>query len=164
LYIFDFQQDLVRDDIFSASIHDELRSKHITAIAVDQRENIYIGSLGEVAVFNHHSTSLKVSVSLNIYFTDCAISKILVDPRLGILVGTDGAGAFIIDSDLQILQEFVSNPYDPATIPDNSVSDIFVDPDNRIWIGGRGLSYYDPNRLKFQTYQQLPNNPNSLIH
>src|SRR5690606_21530705 len=38
------------------------------------------------------------------------------------------------------------------------------DPDNRIWIAGRGLSYYDPNRLKFQTYQQLPNNPNSLIH
>src|SRR5690606_40612748 len=92
------------------------------------------------------------------------IRKILPDRQQRIFIGTDGAGVFQVNADLVLLEAFASDQNDPASIPDNSISDIYMDPDNRLWISGRGLSYHDPNRPRFQTYQHQTNNPNSVTH
>lgn len=162
--IFDHRQELVRDDVFRPSLQQQLRNKNITAIAVDSLRHIYIGYSGKLSVFRSESAALKTDETLNRLFGDCAIRKILPDRQQRIFVGTDGAGVFQVNADLTLLEAFASDQNDPASIPDNSISDIYMDPDNRLWISGRGLSYHDPNRPRFQTYQHQTNNPNSLTH
>ena len=53
---------------------------------------------------------------------------------------------------------FVHNPYNPKTISFNSVSSVFVDNTDMLWVGttGMGIDYYDPRSNKFNVLKIIP--------
>ncbi len=164
VFVFDLKTASLRHDFIQPSLLKDIKNKKITAIGIDHQQNVFIGASGKLYTFKLESNTINTDEHLNRQFNNCEIRKILVDKANNVFIGTDGAGIYKVNTNLQLLQSFISDQDNPATIADNSVSDIFIDSDNRIWIGGRGLSYTDPNKLKFQFIQHQTNKPNSLIH
>lgn len=158
---FDYKRSAIRRNVFYGSLGG---GKNISALAVDSKKNVFVGYDGKVFVFRNTQSQAITSAHLNGLFNNSAIRKILPDSEDQIYIGTDGAGVYIIDQELSVKSTITADQDNPKAIPDNSISDVVIDDDNRIWLSGMGISYYDPNKTPFKLYHHVPNDQNSLIY
>ena len=63
-----------------------------------------------------------------------------------------GTGVGLSRYDGYELLNFVNDPYDDYSIPDGPINCLFLDLDNNLWIGGNGLSRFNPKTWKFSRY------------
>lgn len=160
---FNHKKGEILKDIISPVILKEINQKNITALNVDQFKNIYLGSKGKIISFKINDSTFKTSATLNKLFNNSEIKKI-INYNDDLYVGTEGAGLLKINNDLTLIKSFTYDINNPSTIKGNLIFDIYIDHDERIWVAGEGVNYFDPNKLKFKVFQHQTNNSNSLIH
>ena len=83
-----------------------------------------------------------------------------------LLVGTDGAGVYRIDTETnKVTGRYIANEDDDKSLSGNTISDIYVDEHKSIWISTytNGISYLDSNFPDIQWIKHGQNNSNSLI-
>ncbi|MFB6343702.1 two-component regulator propeller domain-containing protein [Saccharicrinis sp. FJH62] len=82
-----------------------------------------------------------------------------------IYVGHVAEGLSIIDLSSKSAVNFRHDPTDPSSLPDNTVTCLFKDSKDRMWIGTRnGLSLFDPDTYKMINFKNKPEDPNSLSY
>lgn len=83
-----------------------------------------------------------------------------------LIVGTDGAGIFVIDPENKILlNRYISDEDNPYSLSGNTVSEILVDKQKSVWISTstNGISCYSPQLPEINQIKHEYKNPNSLI-
>ena len=83
-----------------------------------------------------------------------------------VLVGTDGSGVYQVDTtNGQLINRYLSDEDNDGSLSGNTVSDIFVDERNCIWISTytNGISYLAPNSPEIHWIRHGHNNRNSLV-
>lgn len=139
----------------------------VRAIAQDKDGFMWFGSSegldrfdGHQFVSFHHDTSLPNSLSSNV------ISRIIVDSKGQLWVGTFGGGLNLYRDISQDFIRFTTNIKDRA-LTNDTVNALFEDSSGRIWIGtanGLNILSLDNGQWRIKRIQQELGNPNSLSH
>src|SRR5690606_5772120 len=96
--------------------------------------------------------------SQNTFFT------IITLPDGTLMCGSENNGLFQINAQGEVLNHYVSSKNDESSLLSNSIWSLYLDDDNKIWLGyyNKGVAKYDKLYDKFNDIASYYNNPNSL--
>ncbi len=79
-------------------------------------------------------------------------------------VSTDGGGVVVVNSNLQVLETYLTNEDDVSSLSSNAAYDIFSDRYDRLWVTtyGGGVNMVKPSVQPFRNFTHEINNSNSL--
>ncbi|MEP5340202.1 MAG: two-component regulator propeller domain-containing protein [Algibacter sp.] len=138
--------------------------KPIQTLFIDKDNTLWIGSVS-CGLFN-----LKKNIS-NSYFdlNDINISKnrylsIEQLPDSTIMCGTENDGLIHINTNGDVIKNYLTDRTNQKSILSNSIWSLFVDANGRVWLGyyNKGVAVYDELYDKFKDLESITNNPNSL--
>lgn len=136
---------------------------HIQKTEIDSKGTIWVGTTTS-GLYKIDSNENGRYVIEQFPITSKRILSLLSTPRKTILCGTENDGMFEIDRKGNILNHYLNNKFLDNDIKSNSIWSLFLDNQERIWIGyyNNGVGVYDELYDKFADIQSKPNNPNSL--
>ncbi len=136
---------------------------HIRSTEVDSRGTIWLGTTSN-GLYKVDGNENGRYVIEHFPVTSKRILSLLDTPRKTVLCGTENDGMFEIDRKGNILHHYLNNKFDDNGIKSNSVWSLFLDDQERIWIGyyNNGVGVYDTLYDKFADIESQTNNPNSL--
>ena len=81
-----------------------------------------------------------------------------------ILCATENDGLIVVDNQGNVQKKYVNSKYNNRSLGSNSVWSLFLDKENRIWLGyyNKGLGVFDRINSKVRGIESLPGNPQSL--
>lgn len=97
-------------------------------------------------------------------FTKNRFMSIINLPDGSLMCGIENDGLIHIRKDGSVINHYLSKKTDAKGILVNSIWSLFLDNNERIWIGyhNAGIAIYDKLHDKFKDIESLPNNSNSL--
>lgn len=124
-----------------------LPNSPITAIYSDQKENIYIGTMGTdrigVCEMNLQSEVIK-ELDINKKFPGLIYQSIFIDSQNNLWFGTYNKG--LIKQVGNKYTQYLFDPYNPNSIPGNDIRCIFESNDHSVWVGtSNGLAAFTNN-------------------
>ncbi len=134
-------------------------------------ESLLIDDEGSLWMGTHSKGLIKVAINSEkrhvLSAHDITSERILAmvqAPDGNILCGTENDGLFVLSKDGELVKNYRRDKFDLNSIESNSVWSLFVDRQERIWIGyyNNGVGVYDRFYDKFRDIQSLPNVQNSL--
>ncbi|TLX75590.1 hypothetical protein E9993_08500 [Labilibacter sediminis] len=139
----------------------------IESILVDKQDRLWLTTNFGLYLFNDQT--IKTKLIIKDYDSSHSLAT---DPRKPLTLdndgviwyGTHGSGLYLIHPSLKI-NKFVHNPFDKASISQNSINCIYNDTlSGNMWIGtfGAGVNIYNGKTSKFDLIKHNPINPNSL--
>jgi signal transduction histidine kinase/ligand-binding sensor domain-containing protein/DNA-binding response OmpR family regulator len=157
------EDDIMAPLSFITSKGKEKITTHIKTTQVDSKGTIWLGSTTQ-GLFKVDGNENGRYVIEHFPITSKRILSLLDTPRETILCGTENDGMFEIDRKGKVLNHYLNNKFDDNGIKSNSVWSLFLDNQERIWIGyyNNGIGVYDELYDKFADLESKPNNPNSL--
>jgi len=135
----------------------------IEYIFIDKHQ-VYVGTFSNSAYVINTETN-KIT-SLSHIIPSVPIRSITATQNHEILIATDGSGLYSISPlNQQLLHHYTSNEDDPSSIGGNTVSSIYVDERNCIWVSTstNGISILDPQYPDIQWTRHEFMNSNSLL-
>lgn len=90
------------------------------------------------------------------------VSAILETQKGDIVVGTWGAGVYVLNTNLEISRYYRHSAENPNSLGCNSVNNIIEDRYDNLWIGGQDALSVLNSSGKFRTYTMQPNNLKTL--
>ena len=162
-----------RTHIFTHYRHDysgktnSLMADGVTHITGDNRGNLWLATyLAGIDCFDKKTKRFK-------HYNRSNIKDLVSDYNWYVMpyddttiyVGHVSDGFSIIHLNTKSAVNFRNDPNDPSSLPDNTVTCIYKDSKNHIWIGTRnGLSLFDPATQAMINFYHDPKNLNSLSH
>lgn len=147
---------------FSEEILPFTTGTHIESLYI-HGQNLYIGTFSEGAFAVNMVTGQMKSFSD--FIPPMPVRTFSHTKDNSVLVGVDGAGVFRIDAATgKLVDHYTTDEDDDKSLNGNTVTDICVDGQDRIWISTstNGISYLDPERPEVKWIRHEQNNPNSL--
>ena len=141
-------------------------SNNVNALAVDQHNNLLIGTANGLSVFNPERTAFHNYRYLRAGSGEAKafIRDLFVDSKNRIWVGSSTDGLSLFDLGTGKATYFLHDPQVHASLLDNDVSAIEEDHQGRLWVGtyGRGLSRMNADGNTFTHYIHNIDDPHSL--
>ncbi|WP_445737389.1 two-component regulator propeller domain-containing protein [Mariniflexile sp.] len=138
----------------------------IQSILLDNSNNIWVGTLANgLYKASILSTGKDDSLGFNHYkITTKRILSMVQIPDGTFMIGTENDGLMHIDQNGVLLKNYLLDKTDRNGIRSNSIWSLFVDNNERIWMGyyNSGVAVYDKLYDKFNGLESLPSNSNSL--
>ena len=141
----------------------------IESLIIDDFNQMWAGSrsngLLKITLVSDDAISRNPSVEHLKMTTNQILS--LLDLKDGtIMCGTENDGLYHLDDSGRILNNYASNEDSEHKIHSNSIWSMFLDNQDRIWLGyyNKGVSVYDRLYDKFKELEQIDQNSNSLNH
>lgn len=129
-----------------------------------QDNKLYIGSFSNgVFVFDLPTETV---TSLHKQIPNVPIRTFAKTDKNTILIATDGAGVYQINAETnEVTGRYITDEDDNKNISGNTISDLYIDERNGIWISTytNGISYLNPGSPDVQWIKHGHNNNNSLI-
>lgn len=137
--------------------------KTINVLSILRNKSDYLIGTKEKGLYkidNRFSNFVKVDALKNKY----PIRVITKDKNGDILLGTDGAGVYLLNNDYKFKDHYFHDEDKLLTLSSNGVYDIIVDKQGLIWVAtyGGGVNLFDKSKSVFQKIKHIPNNENSL--
>ncbi len=163
LFIYDKKQNVLKRKKFITKSGLQEVNYSIQSILIDKNEDLLIGTFTKGL--------LKIKKESNGYyttelfdFTDKRIFDIILLKDNSIICATENDGLFILDSLGNPIDNYKYNKSETNSIRSNSIWSVFVDEQERIWLGyyNKGIGVYDKLYDKFSNIQSLPYSVNSL--
>ncbi len=139
----------------------------IENLFIDNKDNLWIGFEREKGVYkcaltndiNNNIVSVK-----KLGITSKKVMKIVQLPDNTMMIGSENDGLFHLDEEGGIIKNYVSSNTGDNSILHNSIWELFIDKNDRIWLGyfNSGIAVSDKLYDKFKDLKSLPNNKNSL--
>jgi len=154
----------IKNEIKKVSIgkDNELLSGTIISMFFDSGQNLWIGNgfKGLLKVDLYSKTKQVVSYPI----TKKRIMSILATDAKTILCATENDGLIVVNDQGIVQKKYVNNKFNIRSLSSNSVWSLFVDKENRIWLGyyNKGLGIFDKIDSKVSIIESLPGNPQSL--
>lgn len=148
------KQSLLNTDDNSSAIKEGIQS-----LLVDKKNNIWVGTI--------NNGLYKIDDLLNTRnypIADTKIFSMIQLPDNTIMLGSENNGLFHINTNGNIIKNYLSSKTDKKSILYNSIWSLFLDKNERIWMGyyNSGVAVYDKLYDKFNNIESLNNTPNSL--
>ncbi len=137
-------------------------SKPIQSLLLDNDGSLWVGTIADGLI---KITSLEKFPDIQYFsITGKRVLCLIQDSNDNILCGTENDGLFILVKNGNVVKNYRYNKFDKNSIKSNSVWSLFLDKQERVWIGyyNKGIGVYDPFYDKFNSIESLPNIPNSL--
>ena len=136
----------------------------IKSLLIDEGNTIWVGTFSEGLYKisrkggSDFFTRDKFLFSQNTFFT------LITLPDGTLMCGTENNGMFHISAEGTVLNHYVSSKNDESSILSNSIWTLYLDDDDKIWMGyyNKGVAIYDKLYDKFNDIASYYNNPNSL--
>ena len=135
----------------------------IQTLLTNDDGSIWIGSVNEGLIkISTTPTNFYELIYYNI--TNKRILSLESNGQHHIICGTENDGLFILNDDKIIYSEKFDKS-NPKGIKSNSIWSIFIDNENRTWLGyyNQGIDIYDNKEERFKSYVSVPNKTNSLF-
>lgn len=126
-------------------------------------KKLYIGTFSDGA-FTIDLMDGKVS-SFNSFVPSVPV-RTFMETNHSVLIATDGSGVYEVDKiNHELINRYITNEDDERSLSGNTVSDIYVDERNGIWISTytNGISYLDSGNPDINWVKHGHNNRNSLV-
>lgn len=155
---------------FSSFTHDpndpySLSSNGPTDIKSDPKGNLWIATYdGGIDYFDKYSRKFHHYNQSNVKgLPSNMVWSISDDHKGNLYIAHDHDGMSILSLKSRTARNFRHDPDNPASIPDNKVSCVFIDSYNNVWVGTeKGLSLFNPDDGKFTVFHNIPGNKNSI--
>lgn len=156
--------DPVKNEVKKVIIEKDnaLLSGNIISMFFDHKQNLWIGNGFKGLVKANLYAKEKQAVSYPI--TKKRIMSILAADTETILCATENDGLIVVDNQGNVQKKYVNSKYNNRSLGSNSVWSLFLDKENRIWLGyyNKGLGVFDRINSKVRGIESLPGNPQSL--
>jgi signal transduction histidine kinase/ligand-binding sensor domain-containing protein/DNA-binding response OmpR family regulator len=129
-----------------------------------EKNNIWIGTMPS-GLFKIKSNSKDLLFEINHFpISQNRILSIINLPDKTVMCGTENDGLFHIDANGKILNHYLSSKSERKNILSNSIWSLFLDRNERIWMGyyNAGIGVYDKLYDKFKNLESIPGISNSL--
>ncbi|WP_234989682.1 hybrid sensor histidine kinase/response regulator transcription factor [Cellulophaga tyrosinoxydans] len=138
----------------------------IQSILLDNSNNIWIGTL-ENGLYKASILSIGSQKSFNLIHYNITKKRILsmVEiPDGTLLIGTENDGLIHLNQNGTVIKNYILDKTDKNSIKSNSIWSLFVDKNERIWMGyyNSGVAVYDKLYDKFNSLESVSGNINSL--
>ncbi|WP_406685169.1 response regulator [Seonamhaeicola sp. MEBiC1930] len=138
----------------------------IQSLYYDNNENLWVGTVsnGIYKISELKNTNDGVYEVSQYKISENRILHMINLPDGSLMCGTENDGLFHIDSKGNIVKHYSADKENEKSILANSVWYLFLDRNERIWIGyyNAGISIYDKLHDKFDNIESLHKNTNSL--
>lgn len=139
----------------------------IETMFIDSEDNLWIGTQRGEGVFKCKLSNDVNSSIIDIKHLKISSKKIMTIrelPNGTIAIGTENDGLFHINSDGEVIKNYRTSNTLESNILHNSIWSVFVDHNQRIWIGyfNSGVAVSDELYDKFSDIKSLPDEENSL--
>ncbi|MDT0690377.1 two-component regulator propeller domain-containing protein [Salegentibacter sp. F188] len=163
LFEYNEEDDLIAPLSFTTSKGKEKIAAHIKTTEVDSKGTLWLGTTTQ-GLYKIDGNENGRYVIQHFPITSKRILSLLETPRKTLLCGTENDGMFEIDRKGRVINHYLNNKFDDNGIKSNSIWSLFLDNQERIWIGyyNNGVGVYDELYDKFADIESKPNNPNSL--
>lgn len=161
--LLEYDNGEVRKILFEDKAFNSSSEVNVESLLIDIDGSLWMGT--------HSKGLMKVAITpTNTYLphvydiTTERILTIVQAPDGNILCGTENDGLFVVSKEGKLVKNYRHDKFDLNSIKSNSVWSLFVDRQERIWIGyyNKGVGVYDRYYDKFKDIQSLPNVQNSL--
>jgi ligand-binding sensor domain-containing protein len=126
----------------------------ITAIFLDKKDNIWLGSWDKIVYRYSRKEGRDVAFRPGISAGKIPNDEVLSfteDNRNWIWMAGKNSGLFIYKPKDNIFENLRNNPFKEGTLASDHVNDVYVDHDGIVWIGtNEGISMYDPLFAPFE--------------
>ncbi len=159
------ENKLIHTNVFTD--HKKSIDAPIENLYIDHKDNLWIGFEGNEGVYKCGLTSDRNNniISLKkLNFTSKKIMQIIQLSDNTMMIGTENDGLFHLDENDNVIKNYVSSKTEENSILHNSIWELFIDKDDRIWMGyyNSGVAVSDKLYDKFKGIRSLPNKQNSL--
>lgn len=139
----------------------------IETLFIDSGNNLWLGFHRNKGVYKCQLTTDRNNNIIHVKklnFTDKKIIKIIQLMDNTIMIGTENDGLFHFDKNDELIKRYVSNSSEKNSILNNSIWELFIDKDNRIWMGyyNSGVAVSDNLYDKFKDIENIPGNLGTL--
>ncbi|RPE00005.1 response regulator [Aureibaculum marinum] len=139
----------------------------IESLFIDNENNLWIGSQTDQGIFKCTLTEDGNNNIIELKQLKYSTKKIMTFTQLSdssLLIGTENDGLFHIKNNGELIKNYAVSYNQENTILHNSIWSLFVDRDERIWMGyyNSGVAVSDKLYDKFMHIKSIPNNTNSL--
>ena len=159
--------DLISFQIVKAKTLEGISSKvfnnPIQYMLVDTENNLLVGTYGH-GVYKFKSKDKHIVSFSNFTISNRRILSIVQLADDTLLIGSENDGLFHLSSSGTLIKAYLYDKSDKNSIRSNSIWSLFVDNNQRIWMGyyNNGVVVSDQLFDKFDNIESLENNPNSL--
>ncbi len=135
----------------------------IQTLLVDKDNNLWAGSYTK-GVFKYQFKDDNIVDFSQFPITEKRILSLAELADKTFMFGSENDGLFHMDSNGSLIKNYLYNKKDKNSIRSNSIWSLFVDNNQRIWMGyyNNGVVVSDNLFDKFDNIESLENNPNSL--
>ncbi|MCL5245520.1 response regulator [Cellulophaga sp. 20_2_10] len=135
----------------------------IQTLLVDSSDNLWAGSYTK-GIFKYQLQGNNIIGFSQFSITEKRILSLVELADKTFLFGSENDGLFHLDSNGVLIKNYLYNKKDKNSIRSNSIWSLFVDNNQRIWMGyyNSGVVVSDHLFDKFGNIESLENNPNSL--
>ncbi len=135
----------------------------IQTLLVDSNNNLWAGSYTR-GVFKYQFKENKITSFSHFLITKKRILSLVELADKTFLFGSENDGLFHMNSDGVLIKNYLYNKKDKKSIRSNSIWSLFLDDNQRIWMGyyNSGVVVHDQLFDKFNNFESVENNPNSL--
>ncbi len=159
----DTERNLIKPLTFITPNGKEKIQVSIKTMELDSKGSIWLGTstTGLFKIDGNENGRYNIE---HFNITSKRILSLLDTPRKTILCGTENDGMFELDRKGTVLNHYLNNKFEDNGIKSNSIWSLFLDDQERIWIGyyNNGVGVFDKFYDKFQDIESKPNYPNSL--
>ena len=159
---YDPDTQTLRPSLFLSNHDSQTVQEPIQSLFISEENNIWIGSLSSgLYKVNRQEEDIEI---LHLPITSKRILSLTAASDGTILCGTENDGLFHIDKAGNVIKNYLFDKKDDSSIRSNSIWSLFLDKNDRIWMGyyNSGIGVYDKLYDKFEQIESLPSIANSL--
>ncbi len=147
LNMLDLKTNRFKHYFSSANDPFSLYSNSVYSIYKDCDNDLWLGTMEGICLYDREKDHF-----IRMKEIQTTIIDIVSDPDDNLWFATWGMGLFRYDKRTRIWHNYVHNPADTASIPNNQINTLYVDADNRLWLGtDNGLAVYNRESDSFRT-------------
>ena len=146
-------------DTKNPSAHENSSSKSIYSIYESKNGAFWVGNLGGLVKFNRADGSYRYFPhKYDVFRYGWGNISAMSEDKDGNLWLATPAELMRFDTNKETYTSFTHDPFNSKTISFNSVSSVYVDNTDMMWVGttGMGIDYYDPKANRFNLLNIVP--------
>ncbi|GAA4271206.1 two-component regulator propeller domain-containing protein [Aquimarina gracilis] len=153
----------LRPSIFLSQNGSQTIQEPIQSLLITKNNDIWIGTLSS-GLYKVNRTEEESTQIIHVPLTTKRILSLITVPDETILCGTENDGLFHVSNEGIVLKNYLFDKKDKNSIRSNSIWSLFLDQNERIWMGyyNSGTGVYDKLYDKFNHIESLPSKSNSL--
>ncbi|MDV7137402.1 two-component regulator propeller domain-containing protein [Maribacter sp. TH_r10] len=138
-------------------------TQSIESLFKDSSGNLWVGTFSNGLIKISKGSDGK-TIFEKFKITDKRILTLIQAPDGNVLCGTENDGLFALKSNGEVIYNYRYDKFNKSSIKSNSIWSLFVDNQDRIWIGyyNKGVGVYDKYDDKFMDIESSTNLTNSL--